>query len=37
MWAAFEKNVWLVVDFYVYKSIYTLEWTNAKNAEEATY
>jgi len=37
MWAAFEKNVWLAVDSHVYKSMYALGWTNAKNAEEATY
>ena len=27
IWAAFEKNVWLAVDFHVYKSIYALGWT----------
>lgn len=34
---AFEKNVWLAVDFHVYESIHALEWTNALSAEEATY
>ena len=37
MWAAFEKNLWLAVDFHVYKSIRTLEWTNVLSAGEATY
>ena len=37
MWAAFQKNAWLAVDFHVHQSMLALGWTNTKTAEEATY
>merc|ERR1712238_249438 len=37
MWAAFEKTSWLAVDMHVYQSMHALGWTNAINAEEASY
>ena len=34
IWKAFKKNVWLAVDFHVYKSMYALGWTNALRLQE---
>jgi len=37
MWAAFERNVWLAIDFHAYRSMRALNSTNALTPEETTY